>query len=310
MGKIKLIAVVGPTASGKTALAVHLAKRLNGEIVSADSMQIYKGMPIASAVPTVDERCKIPHHLIEILEPTERFTVADYVSMAHKVIKDIDNNGKIPIVVGGTGLYIDSLLKNITFASQDANSKVRKELVDEAEELGIKALYDRLSEIDPQAAKRLHINDKKRIIRALEVHALTGKTFTEQNEASRQAESLYDPLIIGLRFADRQKLYDRINSRVDVMLENGLVDEARLSFKNCSEYPTASAAIGHKELFEYFKGIITLDEALQNLKQATRRYAKRQMTWFNKNSDIHWIEADVVDNVFDSAYQIIENFLI
>ncbi len=309
MEKIKLVTVVGPTASGKTALSIKIAQLLNGEIVSADSMQIYKGMPIASAVPTIEERCGIPHHFIEILEPTTRFTVADYVSKAHSVIADITERGKTAVVVGGTGLYIDSLLQNITFGhEQDDDSAVRNALLKEAEEKGIETLYNRLVEIDSQTAKRLHINDKKRIIRALEVYALTGKTLTEQNEASKLEAPIYEPFIIGLRFSDREKLYDRINRRVDIMLENGLIEEARASFNRSCDYPTAYAAIGHKELFGYFEGRITLDEAVENLKRATRRYAKRQMTWFNRNEDIHWIEADVVEDVFDTAAELLKNF--
>ncbi len=308
MDKIKLIVIVGPTASGKTALSIQIAKRFGGEIVSADSMQIYKGMPIASAVPTVEERSGIPHHFIEILEPTHRFTVADYVAKAHTVIADIHSRGNTPIIVGGTGLYIDSLLQNISFADEVDDPVIRTALLAEAEEKGIEVLYHRLTEIDPKAAAKLHQNDKKRIIRALEVYALTGRTFTEQNEASKREPSPYNETIIGIRFADRQKLYDRINRRVDIMLENGLLDEARASLARSSSYPTASAAIGHKELYGYLNGELTLEQAVENLKQATRRYAKRQMTWFNRNEKINWIDADTVDNIYDASIEILKDF--
>lgn len=305
MDKIKVIAVVGPTASGKTTLAVNIAKVFGGEIVSADSMQLYKGMPIAAAVPTLAERQGIPHHIMEIKDRTERFTVADYVELAHSVIADISSRGKLPIIVGGTGLYVDSLINNTVFGKDDGDMAIRERLMREAEESGTDALLERLSLVDPQTAKRLHQNDKKRIIRALELYESTGMTITEQNEASHLSPSPYDAVMIGLRFCDRQKLYERIDKRVDIMLENGLVDEARVSYELSSTYPTAYAAIGHKELFGYFDGTISLNEAVGNLKQATRRYAKRQMTWFNRNELIEWIDVDTVSDVFEEAKRII-----
>lgn len=308
MEKIKLIAVVGPTASGKTALAVRLAQHFEGEIVSGDSMQIYKKMPIAAAVPDSGERGGIPHHLMEFLDPQQSFTVADYVALAHRAIADICQRGRLPILVGGTGLYIDSLLQNITFCTQENNASLRAELLKEAAEKGTDTLYQRLCAIDSQTAARLHPNDQKRIIRALEVYALTGTTMSAQNAASRSLESPYAPCMIGLRFSDRQKLYDRINRRLDSMLENGLLEEARQGYARSAQCPTASAAIGHKEFFEYFSGEITLEQATENLKQATRRYAKRQMTWFGRNTDIRWIDADVVPDVFDAALEILKNF--
>lgn len=308
MVKIKLIAVVGPTASGKSALAVKLAHFFDGEIVSADSMQIYKGMPIASAVPTLKEREGIVHHLIEVLEPQQRCTVANYVVLAHKAIADIHARGKMPILVGGTGLYIDSLLQNLTFAEEKNDHSVRQALLKEANEKGTDVLYRRLSDIDPQTAMRLHPNDQKRIIRALEIFALTGNTPSMQNEASRKAASPYAPVLIGLRFCDRETLYNRINQRVDMMMAAGLVDEARISFLNSKEYPTASAAIGHKELFDYFSGKLTLNQAVENLKRSTRRYAKRQITWFGRNSNIHWIDVDKTIDVYGSAVEILQKY--
>lgn len=309
MEKIKLAAVVGPTASGKTALAVQLARHYGGEIVSADSMQIYKGMPIASAVPTIEERGGIPHHFIEVLEPQQRCTVADYVAMAHKVIAGIHARGRLPVLVGGTGLYIDSLLQNLTFGEEKDDPSVRQALLAEAREKGTDVLYRRLHDIDPLTAARLHPNDQKRIIRALEVYALTGRTPSQQNAASRQAESPYAPVLIGLRFRDRQTLYHRINQRVDAMLAAGLVEEARGSFLHSGEYPTACAAIGHKELYGYFSGELSLEQAVENLKRATRRYAKRQITWFGRNPDIHWIDADGTADVFATAAEILQKYL-
>lgn len=308
MNKIKLIAVVGPTASGKTALSIQIARQFNGEILSADSMQIYKGMPIASAVPVVEEQGGITHYFIEMLEPTQRFTVADYVQQAHQVAADIHSRGKTPILVGGTGLYVDSFLGNVHFSEEKAAPAVRTALRAEIEENGMNALYHRLHTIDPQTAARLHPNDHKRIIRALEVYALTGKTLTEQNKTSRLAESPYAPTVIGLRFTDRQKLYDRINRRVDAMVAAGLLEEARVSYARCAQYPTAYAAIGHKELYGYFSGKLTLDQAVENLKQATRRYAKRQMTWFRRNPDIRWIDVDGAADVYAAAMDILKDF--
>ena len=305
MKTIQLAAVVGPTASGKTALAVQLARQFGGEIVSADSMQIYKGMPIATAVPTSQERCGIPHYLMEIIEPQQRYTVADYVAAAHRTIAEIDARGRLPILVGGTGLYIDSLLQNLTFSEEKEDPAVREALLYEAQENGADALYQRLRRIDPQTAARLHPNDQKRIVRALEVYVLTGRTPSEQNAASRLAPSPYAPVILGLRFRDRQRLYNRINHRVDAMLIAGLMEEARRSFERSAAYPTARAAIGHKELYGYFSGQLSLEQAVENLKQATRRYAKRQMTWFGRNPNIHWIDVDGTADVFAAAAEIL-----
>lgn len=304
--KIPVVVIVGPTASGKTALGVEVAKFLSGEVISADSMQVYTSMPIASAAPTLEETKGIPHHLIGFLSPCEKFSVAEFVKLATEKAKDIKSRGKVPIIVGGTGLYIDSLLKGITFNDEDC-SKVRRDLEAEVDEKGIEVLFERLKALDPDTAARLHLNDRKRIIRALEVYFLHGKTMTELNEESLLSGSVFKPFILGITYRDREKLYDRINRRVDIMAENGLLKEAEAAFKE-GVGNTAVQAIGHKELFPYFEGQITLSVAVENLKQATRRYAKRQLTWFRRNEEINWIYADEVQNVAETARKILKDF--
>lgn len=304
--KIPLICVVGPTASGKTALGVQIAERFGGEIVSADSMQLYRGIHIASAAPDAEEMRGIPHHLIEFLSPGERFTVAEYVAAADAVIADIRARGRQPVVVGGTGLYIDSLVEHIRFSSEPDNGAVRARLREEAERLGAEAMLSRLAAVDPQSAARLHPNDLRRILRALEVYELTGKTFTEQLATSKAEDSPYDALILGLTFLDRERLYARIDRRVDEMLERGLEREALERFGKDSG--GAGQAIGHKELYGFFHGELTREQAVENLKRATRRYAKRQLTWFRRNGEIRWIYADEADDVAGAAMQIIEEW--
>lgn len=304
MEKQKIIVVVGPTAAGKTALGIKLAEHFNGEVVSADSMQVYKNMPIASAAVTKEEMGDIPHHLVGILEPTEKFSVAEFIKLAEKAISDIAIKGKLPIIVGGTGLYIDSLINGIDFPSEDC-SKVREELEARAREEGIESLFDELKSIDPKTAEKLHLNDKKRIIRALEVYYIHNKTMSELNLESKKNGTKYEPVFIGITYENRELLYDRINCRVDIMLENGLIDEAKAAYES-SFSKTAVQAIGHKELFPYFKGEKTLQEALETLKQETRRYAKRQLTWFRRNENINWIYADKTDNAAEEAIKIIE----
>ena len=304
--KIPVAAVVGPTASGKTALGIDIARSENGEIVSADSMQIYRGIHIASAAPDSGETGGIPHHLIEFLEPSEKFTVADYVSAAKNAVKDIYSRGKLPIVVGGTGLYIDSLLDGISFTDEEENSGVRARLIKQSELYGSAAMLEKLREIDPAAAERLHPNDLRRILRAIEVYELTGKTFSECLSDSRSESAPFNSIIIGITFKNRDILYDRINRRVDKMLENGLEPEAREAF--AKSHGGAAQAIGHKELFAYFKGGKSLEEAAEDLKRATRRYAKRQLTWFRRNENINWIYADECENVSSEAIRIIKEW--
>lgn len=304
MAKIKVIAIVGPTASGKTELSVKLAKRLNGEIISADSMQIYKNIPIATAVPTNAEKENVPHHLMEFLELGDSFSVAQYVKLATEKIKEVNKNGKLPIIVGGTGLYVDSLLLGTNFFEEDT-AKIRAALELEAEQKGIEALFERVKQMDPEYAAKLHINDKKRIIRALEMMEYHKRTVTSLNKEAISKESPFDVCFIGINYEDRQKLYDRINRRVDLMLENGLLEEAKQTF-NKKLSKTSAQAIGHKELYCYFKGEVSLEEAAEKLKMETRRYAKRQLTWFKRNRNINWIMADSQENILQAALEIIE----
>ncbi len=302
--KIPLLAVVGPTASGKTALGVALAKALGGEIVSADSMQIYKDMPIAAAVPSMEEREGINHRLMEFCEAGSEFSVADYVNFAKKEIFDIYSQNKLPILVGGTGLYVNSLIDNISFTEKKKDEKLRASLERQFDEIGGEEMLRLLSEFDPDSAVRLHVSDRRRIIRAFEVYRQTGKTVTEQNVLSKSEPSPYNALIIGIAYRNRETLYERINQRVDIMLENGLLAEAE---KYClSERKGSGQAIGHKEFAPYFKGECSLDEAVETLKRETRRYAKRQYTWFCRNDRINWIYADETDDVIASALEIIK----
>ncbi len=308
--KIPLIVVAGPTASGKTSLGVELAKRLDGEVVSADSMQIYQGMDIASAMPTEDEMQGIPHHMIKFLPQGERYSVAAYCQAANTCIADIVSRGKQPILVGGTGLYISSLIDNISFTEEETDLELRSKLNKRLEEEGAEALIKELAAVDPESAARLHINDSKRIVRALELYYQTGVTITEQTKLSRQSGSPYNPLIIGLNARDREFLYERINRRVDIMAQNGLVEEAHCCIG--SDKGTAAQAIGHKELMPYFSGEMSLDEALDNLRMQTRRYAKRQLTWLRRDERVNWIYIDdyeAFNDLADAALNLCVKFL-
>ena len=307
MSKIKTVFVAGATASGKTELAIKLAKRFDGEIVSADSMQIYKGIHIASAAPDTEEMQGIPHYMLEFLKPDDSFSVAEYVEKARAYVKDIARRGKLPIVAGGTGLYINSLADNISYIEEKNDGKLRRELEERFENIGAEQMLKELKEIDPETAARLHLNDKKRIIRAFEVYRLTGKTVTEQNKLSKQGDALIDPCIIEITYRDREKLYDRINRRVDKMLQSGLAEEARAALQNTAG--GAYQAIGHKELSGYISGDMSLKEAAEKLKMQTRRYAKRQLTWFRRDERINRIYADETEDVFSAAEKITENFL-
>lgn len=301
--KIPVIAVVGPTASGKTALGVKIALAVSGEVVSADSMQIYKGMEIASAAPTKEEMQAVPHHLIGFAERTDKFSVAEYIRLAKAAINDIYNRGKTPIIVGGTGLYIDSLLEGIEFP-EESDPSIRERLTAEADEKGMEHIFELLKSIDPNTAAKLHINDKKRIIRALEVFYIHNKTLTELNEESKKNGSPYEVTWIGIDFKNRKNLYKRIEQRVDIMLENGILDEARKAF-NEGGGATAVQAIGHKEFFDYFGGTATLEESIERLKTETRHYAKRQLTWFRRNGKINTIYADETEDLAAKALEII-----
>lgn len=293
--KKKVIAVVGATASGKTDMGVMLAKEFDGEVVSADSMQIYKGMDIATAKPTKEEMQGIPHHLIDFLDRDVSFSVADYVKLANEKISDIISRGKLPIIVGGTGLYIDSLLNNVKFSETKKDEEYCKNLEKFAEVNGNQELHKMLSEVDSESAVNIHPNNLVRVIRALEVYHTTGRKLSELKAESRLEESSYDSYIIGLNYSDRNMLYDRINRRVDIMLENGLVEESRNLYLESGKMKTASNAIGYKELIPYFENIQSLDECVEKIKQETRHYAKRQLTWFRKNQKIHWFLLDKID---------------
>lgn len=295
--KIFVLAVCGPTASGKTELGVRLAKRLDGEIISADSMQIYKGMEIATAKPAEREMEGIPHHLMNFLNPDTAFSVADYVSMAHGCIKDIDERGKLPIVVGGTGLYISSLMNNLRFDDTGSDLDFREEMRRFAEENGNSELWEKLRSCDPEAAAKLHPNNLNRIIRALEVYRLSGATITEAQEKSRAYESPYSAYYLMPDYS-REELYGRINARVDKMLDMGLLEEAKDFFTH-KDYVTAAQAIGYKELKPFLDGEKTLEECVERLKQATRNYAKRQLTWFKKIEGLHRLS--VSGTIDDSA---------
>ena len=289
--KAKVIAVVGPTASGKTRLGVSLAEKFSGEIISADSMQVYKSMDIATAKPSKDEMKGINHHLISFLSPEESFSVASFIKLAHKAADDIKERNKLPIIVGGTGLYIDYFLSGISLLELARDEKVRSALNERLKSEGAEVLLTELKKIDPQTAEMLHLNDTKRIIRALEVFMTTGKTLSQQNELSRSSPSKYNSLYIGLNYKDRKLLYERIDKRVDEMIKIGLLSEAESYFSKYKS-ETAKEAIGYKELKPFFDNEKTLEECVCSLKTATRRYAKRQITWFRRNESIRWFYID------------------
>ena len=306
-----IIVVSGPTASGKTALAVELAKIYGGEVISADSMQIYTDMDVASAKATHEEMQGIPHHLMNFLDPAESFSVADFVALCDKTARDIISRGKIPIICGGTGLYISSFVDNITFDDSAQDFAFREEMRKFAEENGAAALLEKLREIDPETASTLHENNIGRVIRALEVYKTTGHTISEAKKNSRLNPSPYNFAMITLDFADREQLRRRINERVDKMAENGLVDEARACFLQ-ENRPTAAQAIGCKELYPYFRGEKSLSECLDELKLRTRQYAKRQLTWFRRDKRFSPIVINPDDNfqqIVEKARSVIDNKL-
>lgn len=299
--KIKIYVIVGPTASGKTKLGVMLAKKINAEIVSADSMQIYKDICISTAKPTIEEMDGIKHHLIDFCPLDMTYSVADYVNDANKVINDIKNRNKNTIIVGGTGLYINSLIDGITFDNIDVDYDYRNKL----EELSNEELYNRLKVIDPIYADKIHANNKKRVIRALELYSTTGKTMSEQAVLSRINETIYDPVIIGLDFESRENLYSRIHLRIDNMIKSGLLDEAK-KYKDLGK--TSEQAIGIKEMIPYLENNDTLDNCIDNLKKATRHYAKRQLSWFRKDTRINWFYVDKYNN-FTELFEDVCRFL-
>ena len=287
MTKIPLIVIAGPTASGKTALSVNIAKSVNGEIVSADSMQIYKYMNIGTAKPTEAEKQGIVHHMMDFLEPTQNFSVANYCPMAKGIIEDIYKRGKIPVMVGGTGLYIDSVVKGVDFGKESGDDKIRQEMEQLAKEQGNEAVHKILAKIDPETARKYHPNNLRRIIRAIEVYKTQGVTVSQKEKEEKS--SPYHAIYFCIDW-DRSVLYDRINRRVDMMVQEGLIDEVESLLKrDIDPASTAMQSIGYKEFYGYLRGDTTLDEAVSAVKQNTRHYAKRQLTWFRRNKNIYWL---------------------
>lgn len=298
--KPKVIVIVGPTASGKTATSIKVAKELNGEIISADSMQIYKDMNIGTAKPTKEEMEGIKHYMIDIASPDEIFNVAKYKEMAEKAIEDILSKNKVPIVVGGTGLYIDTLINGVEFASVKEDLEYRNALLERAKKEGNKALHDELAKIDKEAAEKIDMNNVRRVIRALEIYKITGKTKTKLDEESRK-ETKYDYRVYGIEWG-REELYRRIEKRIDIMLEEGLVEEVENVMSRYTISKTAIQGLGYKEVIEFLNNDISYDEMVDKLKMETRRYAKRQLTWFRRNKDIKWYD---INNIADKI--IMEN---
>lgn len=283
MSKIPLLVVVGPTASGKSAYAIKKAIELGGEIISGDSMQIYRGMDIGTAKPSEEEKCGVLHHLIDVADITEGFSAARFVELASEAIADITARGKLPIIAGGTGLYIDTLISGTELSATEDDPMLRESLFKEAEELGVLAMHDRLKQIDPESASAIHPNNVKRVVRALEIYYKTGITKTEQDKKSKENESAYSPHVVYIKPSERETIYERINRRVDVMFEMGLEAEVRSLFeKGLRDTPTASQAIGYKEFYPYFDGECDINAVKEAICLNTRRYAKRQLTWFNR----------------------------
>ena len=304
-----IICIAGPTASGKTALAVALAKELNGEVVSCDSMQVYKRMDIGTAKPTPEEMQGIPHHMIDVAEPWEDFSVSRYCEMAAPIVDDIISRGKTAIIAGGTGLYMDSLIRGSAFAPFPSTG-VRERLEAQADAEGMEAMLSRLRAVDPDSAARLHLSDRKRIIRALEVFLETGETITEHNRKTQAVPPRYTPLWLGLDFSERGELYRRIDLRVGKMLEMGLIEEIQsLLDSGIPEKATAMQAIGYKEFVDALDGRCTIEEAADQVRQSSRRYAKRQLTWFRRNRRIHWIiREDSSGEILETARRIVSDF--
>ena len=285
----KIVVITGPTASGKTALGVAMCQKLNGEVVSADSMQIYRRMTIGTAKPTPEEMQNIPHHMIDVAEPEENWSVARYVEAAAACVEDILARGKLPVIVGGTGLYIDSLLSGRTFAGGEVNDALRQELSERYDEIGARGLLGELRKVDPERAEKLHPGDKKRIVRALEVFILTGKTITEHDRETKAIPPRWEAAKLALDFESRQTLYDRIDRRVDDMFARGLMDEVRsLLSSGVPDDCTAMQAIGYKEAVAALRGECSVEEARARIQQESRRYAKRQLTWFRRDKEIEW----------------------
>ena len=306
--KHPVVAVVGPTATGKTALGVALAQHFSGEVISCDSMQIYKGLDVGTAKVTPEETCGIPHHGVDILTPDKPFSVADFTAMAGRLEREISARGALPILVGGTGLYVQSFLNGVRFTDEKAPAGLREQLAAELAEKGGTAMYEELRQVDPEAAAAIHPNNQVRVLRALEHYRATGKKLSEQKAESLPPEKPYRSLILGLDFPDRAALYRRIDLRVDKMLEAGILTEAELVWQNRETYRTAAQAIGYKEFFPYFEGAASLEACTDKLKQVSRNYAKRQLTWFRHMEGVVWLDAGAPD-VRQTAIRTVSEFL-
>ena len=304
--KQKLVAVVGPTASGKTRLAIEIAKRFNGEIVGADSMKIYKYMDIGTAKPTAEERAEAAHHMIDFLEPDVQYSVADYTKMAHEVIGEIASRGKLPVMCGGTGLYINSVVDDVTFGEIETDYELRAELQRIAETEGTQKLLNMLGEFDPESAAKLHPNNQRRIVRAIEFYRTTGVTISAHQKMTKEKESRYEPVMLSVAW-DRQELYDRINRRVDIMINDGLFDEVReLMDRGYTQRLNSMQGIGYKEVIDCIEGRMSYEETVELIKQSSRRYAKRQLTWFKRDTRIHWVSAE---NAVEEAVEFVKTEL-
>lgn len=304
--KIKILAIVGPTATGKSEMAVKLAKKINGEIISADSMQIYKQMNIATAKLTKLEQKRIKHHLISCIDLKKSFSVVDFIKFAKIALKKINSKNKKPILVGGTGFYIDSFLNEINFDDEVLNDEIKLKLVSDLNRFGSNFLFEKLKQIDFEYAKKVHPNNGRRVIRALEKYYSTGIKLSESEKNSKNNFKKLNYFKIGLNFSDRQILYEKINDRVDYMMKKGLLNEAKLIFKSCKNLDsTAMQAIGYKEFKPYFLGVSSLHSCIDCLKKNTRKFAKRQLTWFRRDKNIHWFFIDEYGNVDDMFKKIL-----
>ena len=306
--KTKIVVVCGPTATGKTDLSIYLAERFGGEIISADSLQVYRGLDIGTAKATVQEQERVRHHLIDVLDPQQEFNVHSFSLMAAEAVKDIRGRGLVPFITGGTGLYIESFVTGTALAQHHSDPSVRASLQKELEDKGARHMYSRLVRIDPEYALKVHPNNTLRVIRAIEIYELTGYNMTYHIERSRPSEKPYDTLILGLSYTDRKKMYGMIDSRVDRMVENGLLDEARLVWENRDRFTTSANAIGYKEFFPYFEGRAGISRCTDEVKKASRHYAKRQLTWFSHMKDIHWLYRDQ-GSVEKDAEELVRRFL-
>ena len=305
----KIVVICGPTASGKTGLSLILAEKFNGEIISADSMQVYKNLDIGTAKATKEEQAVAKHHLVDFLEPDQPYNVEIFTRLAREKIEEISARGTLPIIAGGTGLYIESLVNGITFTDQPEGKAVRNLLEKQLEEKGKEWMYNQLVQIDPEYAATVHPNNAVRVVRALEIYHTTGVTMTQQIAASQPKEKPYDVLFLATGFKERSKLYENIEKRVDVMVEQGVLKEAEYVYKNKEKFINSAAAIGYKEFFPYFEGTQSLKECTDELKKASRHYAKRQLTWFNRMSNINWLYVDGAEDYKEKATKLTENFL-